>query len=152
MLSTFFDSLTKLITDPGKQIVAGAALAGIIWKFFDKVEEKLSDDTKLEIARWLRVKSFETGIIADEAKNWPRTFAQIFDRVFGTKHISWKCFFRSCLASYAAIIILFVIAYQRHTSAPQLLQRLFDPNHHLFIMYMFLYSVVGNLIPDYVSL
>jgi hypothetical protein len=34
-------------------LVAGAALAGIVWKFFDKVEGVLTDQTKFEIAVWL---------------------------------------------------------------------------------------------------
>jgi hypothetical protein len=35
-------------------LVAGGVLAGIVWKFFERVEAVLNDDTKLEIAVWLR--------------------------------------------------------------------------------------------------
>jgi hypothetical protein len=46
-------TITNFINSPPGHLVAGGALAGIVWKFFDKVEEKLNDDTKLEIAIWL---------------------------------------------------------------------------------------------------
>ena len=35
------------------QLVAGAALAGIVWKCFERVEAVLTEQTKFEIAVWL---------------------------------------------------------------------------------------------------
>ena len=82
------------------QIAVGLGLLYAIDKFFKLVEEKLSDDTKLEIAVWL------LGVkIEQKAEPWPETFARVFDRVFGTKHLSWKCFWRSCLASYSLFFV-----------------------------------------------
>src|ERR1035437_4070986 len=46
-------TITKLIQSPPGQLAAGGVLAGIVWKFFERVEAVLSDDTKLEIAVWL---------------------------------------------------------------------------------------------------
>ena len=51
------------------QIAVGLGLLYAIDKFFKLVEEKLSDQTKLEVARWLRLKNFESGIVADETVN-----------------------------------------------------------------------------------
>jgi len=46
-------TITNLINSPPGQLVAGGALAGVVWKFFDKVEAVLTDQTKFEIAVWL---------------------------------------------------------------------------------------------------
>ena len=35
------------------QMAAGSVLAGIVWKFFERVEAVLNENTKLEIAIWL---------------------------------------------------------------------------------------------------
>jgi hypothetical protein len=48
-----FNTFTKLIQSPVGQLAAGGVLAGIVSKFFERVEEVLNDDTKLEIAVWL---------------------------------------------------------------------------------------------------
>jgi hypothetical protein len=87
-------------------LAAGGVLADIVWKFFERVEGVLSDQTKLEIAVWL------LGVKAGrKVEPGPDTFAKVFDRVFGPKHLSWKCFGRSCLGSYAiAILSIFVSA------------------------------------------
>src|SRR5882724_890986 len=92
-------TITGLINSPPGQLAAGGVLGGIVWKFFKNVGDALNEKTNREIAHWLRVKHVESGIIADEAVNWPGTFAKVFDRVFGKKHLSWKCFLRSFFAS-----------------------------------------------------
>ena len=46
-------TITKLINSPPGQLAAGGVLAGIVWKFFERVESVLNEDTKLEIAVWL---------------------------------------------------------------------------------------------------
>src|SRR5713101_5946387 len=99
-------TITNLINSPPGQVLAGSALAGIVWKFFERVEAALNEDTKLEIAVWLL--GLKT---AERIQNWPDTFAKVFDRVFGTKHLSWRCFGRSFLASLAAIGVTILVTY-----------------------------------------
>ncbi len=100
-------TITNLINSPPGQLVAGGVLAGIVWKFFERVEAVLNEDTKLEIAVWLLgVKT------AEKVQGWPDTFARVFDRVFGTKHLSWKCFLRSCLASFSVALIAWLVTCQ----------------------------------------
>jgi hypothetical protein len=43
-------TITKLIQSPPGQLAAGGVLGGIVWKFFERVEAVLTDQTKLEIA------------------------------------------------------------------------------------------------------
>jgi hypothetical protein len=60
-------SVTTFINSPPGQLVAGAALAGIVWKFFERVEAVLTDETKFEIAVWLLTKAIRlTGVSTTE--------------------------------------------------------------------------------------
>src|SRR4051794_10741672 len=99
-------TITTFINSPPGQAAAGGVLGGIVLKFFKYVGDALNEKTNKEIARWLRMKHLETGIVAGEAVNWPDTFAKVFDRVFGEKHLSWKCFGRSCIATFVSLVII----------------------------------------------
>jgi hypothetical protein len=101
-------TITQVIQFSPELVNAGLCF-GFVFGFFKTVGDLLADKTNWKIARWIRLKSFETGVVADEAANWPKTFAEVFDRVFGTEHWSLKCFWRSCLASYCAVIISFTV-------------------------------------------
>ena len=52
-MADVLDTITKLTNSPPGQIAAGGVLAGIVWKFFERVEAVLTDQTKFEIAMWL---------------------------------------------------------------------------------------------------
>jgi hypothetical protein len=69
MPSTVLESLTSLINSPPGQLPAGGVLAGIVWGFFERVENVLSENTKLKIAIWLL--GMKT---AERVQNWPTTF------------------------------------------------------------------------------
>jgi len=140
-MSDLLTTLTRLFNSPPGQLAAGGVLAGITWKFFERVEAVLTEETKLEIARWLRVKSFETGFVTSEPANWPATFAKVFDRLFGAKHLSWKCLCRSSIASLSVTIVSFVIA-----SGAQILL------DWRFLLTFSLLVVFTNVLPDYPSL
>jgi hypothetical protein len=99
-------TITKFIQSPPGQLAAGGVLAGIVWKFFERVETVLTDDTKLEIAVWL------LGVkVGEKVEPWSGTFAKVFDRVFGAKHLSWKCLTRSCLATLASCFLTSFLVY-----------------------------------------
>src|SRR5260221_4689213 len=143
MPSNFFDSLTSFIIEPGKQAVAGGVLAGIVWKFFERVESVLKDETKKEIAFWL------VGVkVGQKVEPWPRTFARVLDRVFGTKHLSWKCFWRSCVLSCVTLLVGTIIfggyAFNR---------TYFSFRFYALIVAEIVPQALGaNILPDYLSL
>jgi uncharacterized protein len=99
--SDFADAVQKFISTLPGQLAAGGVLAGSVRKLFEKVETVLADNTKLEIALWLLGRK----PISPKLQSWPDTFATVFDRVFGAKHLSWKCFGRSCVASFSVALI-----------------------------------------------
>jgi hypothetical protein len=82
------------------QLAVGMGLLYAIDKFFKFVEEKLTDDTKLEIAVWL------LGVkVGQKLEPWPETFAKLFDRVFGREKVSWRFVFRASLAAVATMLL-----------------------------------------------
>jgi hypothetical protein len=48
-MADILDTVQKLINSPPGQLAASGVLAGIVWKFFERVEAVLTDNTKLEI-------------------------------------------------------------------------------------------------------
>src|ERR1035441_1910915 len=94
-------TITKLINSPPGQLAAGGVLAGIVWKFFERVEAVLNEDTKLEIAVWLLGRKK----FGPRVQPWPDTFAKLFDRVFGSKHFSLRCFTSSCIVALLGVLV-----------------------------------------------
>jgi hypothetical protein len=81
--------------------------AGIIagvWFLFDKLESTATVDARAATAQWLR----EVGVTTT-VSHWPHQFAVGFDRVFGQRHFSLRCFFRSCLASTCSALVVLIL-------------------------------------------
>jgi hypothetical protein len=130
-------TITKLIQSPPGQLAAGGVLAGIVWKFFERVEAVLTDNTKLEIAVWLLGRKK----FGPKVQPWPDTFAKLFDRVFGTKHLSMKCFFRSCIASVLTTTVSVLFSWF-----------LYEQSKVDSLSLHFRDGFMANILPDYVSL
>jgi hypothetical protein len=142
-----FDTVTKVVQSPPGQLAAGAALGGIVWKFFERVEAVLKDDTKLEIAVWL------LGVkVGEKVEPWPDTFAKVFDRVFGEKHLSWRCFWRSLLASYSlTLIALLASSIIVNRSVASILASN-EQSVTLRAIGWIILVFISNALPDYLSL
>lgn len=82
-------------------VASWASVTGGVWALFDRAETVATEEAKQAVARWLR--NLDP---AGPLEWWPATFAAVFDRVFGARHLSWRCFGRSCVASVASVAIL----------------------------------------------
>lgn len=143
-MSDALTTITKLINSPPGQLAAGGVLAGIVWKFFERVEAVLTDQTKLEIAVWLvGRKKF-----GPKVQPWPETFAKMFDRVFGQKHLSWKCFGRSCAASIVSALLILLVLFLNNPKMSDLIHRYFHGRALLWPVCL----LSSNILPDYLSL
>jgi hypothetical protein len=144
-------TITKLIQSMPGVLVAGAALAGIVWKFFERAESVLNEGTRLEIAIWLLGRKK----FGPKVQPWSDTFARVFDRVFGEKHLSWKCFGRSCIASYASVGILLSVAVLIGLEPLKTLGFINETEFRIsesVVVVALLYGLFFNVIPDYLSL
>jgi hypothetical protein len=105
-MSTNLDSITRFLNSPPGVVTAGSVLAGVVWKFFDRVEGVLADKTRQDIAAWLGAFSPSRSF-----SPWPRTFASVFDRVFGVRHFTWHCFLRSSFMSLTTAALAWFLAF-----------------------------------------
>jgi hypothetical protein len=135
-------NFTDFVIKPSAPFAAGVVLFGAVWGFFKGVESVLTDDTKLEIAVWL------LGVkVGQNVEPWPETFARVFDRVFGAKHLSWRCFLRSGLASYTCFLLSLII--MDVTGREIFAFQLFNIRSRFLV---FLAPLFVTVVPDYLSL
>lgn len=127
-------------------LASWAALAGGIWCLFERAEAVAAPDLKRRISLWLRGSSGPEG----RESEWPAAFTELFDRVFGRRHLSVRCFARSSVASLCSVLILAVIWM---TLYPWQAADYFSEGYWYsdFPLMVALIALV-NLIPDYLSL
>ena len=140
MTTDTLTTITHLIQSPPGQLAAGGVLAGIVWKFFERVEAVLTDQTKLEIAVWL------LGVkVGQKVEPWPDTFAKMFDRVFTPRHLSWKCCLRATAGSATVFSIVCLLQFQFAKVLPVFLTQ-------WWLIRIVIYSLLFGAAVDYVSL
>ena len=87
---------------------------------------------------------------------WVQSFSDLFDSLFGKRHLTWRCFYRSCVASTVVAILTWIFIILTGNSAFVLGAR-FAVRHisHLdaaTIWFLGAMLLFVNYIPDYVSL
>lgn len=120
-----------------------ATLIGGIWVLFLAMENTTSPYGKRKIRNWL--KSLITKSISETIIETPRLFIDAFDRIFGDKHLTLRCFSISCVAS---IMVVFVMNILWHVLSPISITENIIENSLVFL----LGALIINLIPDYISL
>ncbi|MDH5232639.1 MAG: hypothetical protein OEY38_21480 [Gammaproteobacteria bacterium] len=126
---------------------AAAWTAGTVAGLFAATHQVSKASYNKSLATFLKESS-----ISHWLNNWPSEFAKFFDSVFDHKHFTLKCFLRSCIASTVALILtivgFFLIAdigwaqyWQSWSGVPT------DR-----IVLAFTIILLGNFIPDYLSL
>jgi len=98
-------------------------------------------ESKKKVTAWIK------GLEVSSRNDLPQTFADAFDAVFGRRHFSLRCFFRSSVASFAFVIILQILFMSLNPwEAGQMLA---EP---IVFLDIFLFTIILNLLPDYLSL
>ena len=82
-------------------LLAWAATTGGLWFLFETAEKALSEESREKVVGWLRDANLGSSI-----RSIPDQFAALFDRVFGARHVTWKCFWRSAVASMISVGIV----------------------------------------------
>src|SRR5690349_8391160 len=96
--------LSSTVGQLGLLFASWSVVTGGIWKLFERVERVTSADAKGEVAAWIR--QLQAGA---PLRRLAHFFTASFDAVFGTKHLSWRCFYRSCVASLVVVICLYLL-------------------------------------------
>lgn len=116
----------------------------VIWKLFVFIEDTTTSKVKREVSKWLNSKHPNIDTIG-----WTSKFPDIFDSVFGKKHFSFHCFFKSSIASMF-IVIVFALGWCAF-SPKELVRFLSAYRDKTFLM--MLYGILFyNIIADYFSL
>lgn len=130
------------------------AFVSITWPFFKVGEILVSPMLKKEIIQWLR----NSGS-ANLAATWPNTMPAVLDRVFGERHLSLKCFGRSCLASIVVVLALALIYVVQDFEVIRASRFAKEPlfNNSKFagigvVVFSITLSLFLNVIPDYIAL
>lgn len=146
-LSAVAGYITHMGTDPSDQL---ASLAGywayafaVAVAFYGVVswfgKWHLSQSAKETLTLWLW---------GEYESTWSQHFCNLFDAVFGAKHLSWRCFIRSALASVLAVLLLYLLFGE--------VLGVLDPARRtggdLPIGQALLLGAAINIIPDYLSL
>lgn len=101
------------------------------------IDKHLSEDSKTQTVLWLQ---------GDYESTWIDNFCNLFDQVFGQKHLSLKCFIRSSVASILAVVVLFVL----FSEVLDLLGT--RTENSLSVLQLVLLGAAINIVPDYLSL
>ena len=127
-----------------------SVIVGVL-QLFRIVEGAISLDTKRKVADWL--KSMAARSTSQTLIESPRWFIEMFDGVFGKKHLTLRCFTRSCVASITAVLILTIVwAILDPTACQEYLSILPPPEAIAGIFGIFFVSLILNILPDYLSL
>jgi len=127
-------------------VASWLSLTGGVWALFDRAEAVATEEAKRAISRWLR--NLDPG---GPLAPWPTAFAAVFDRVFGARHLSWRCFLRSCVASVASVAIVTLLwVVVRRDEASLFLDTLGEGL--LLGLAVLLATLAINTVPDYLSL
>ena len=121
-----------------------ATVTGGTWFLFDKAERSLSPAVRARTARWLR------GLSPGELVGGiPDAFRLMFDKLFGERHLTWKCFYRSCFASLVAVgtgLALWLLG------RPEAAFLASDPAFVRAALWLVFFTGLLNFVPDYISL
>ena len=121
-----------------------ATVAGGIWFLFDKTEETVTENVRAQTVDWLTA-----GSVKDMIDDVPSVFQVVFDKVFGERHLTWTCFYRSCFASLLAVGLVLAGWFATRPEARALAG---EPAFIRSVLWLVFFTGLLNFIPDYLSL
>lgn len=122
-------------------LIIGGALLAMAWK----ADDAFSLEFKRDLSLWLD--GIDPAAVGHFMQRWPAHFAALFDRVFGKKHLSWRCFFRSSIASLLAFLLCTLFYIQ---TVPGNWNAFKSGGGNALLLVLL--ATIFNLLPDYVSL
>ena len=130
-------------------VFAWVATTAGLWFLFDKAESTMSARSRKQVAEWL----MDTDL-SESVASAPQQFIELFDSIFGDRHLTWMCFTRSSAASVLAVAITTPVVFQIGQIGRPMVVGVagFGGEVVLTASVAALGAIVVNLIPDYLSL
>ena len=135
-------TIPKLVTYIG----AWFGMMGGVWALFDRAETVLKPEIRKNLSSWLKRSPNSS------QSNWAQIFTGIFDRVFGEKHFSLKCFFRSALCSFLSVTIIALLITAVYGWSFWDGFEMVGSGVYLGLLYFLSLTMAVNIFPDYLSL
>jgi hypothetical protein len=134
------DNLLALI---GGALGAGGTVTAAFWKY----EDVASLEAKQRVTRWLTYRGSTT-----DHPGCADHLVTAFNKIFGERHFSAKCFWRSCLASTIAICTMTLAwALLRPEEFSSLYEFLSFYNRTAALATLVIFIILVNCVPDYLS-
>jgi len=124
----------------------------VLIAIFNYIDQAATKKTKVGVAKWL--KSMAKRSVSQTIVESPQWFIFAFDSVFGEKHLTWRCFRRSSIASIIAVFGMSIFEYFLNPIAWQQYfksESVITGTLIVFVAILIL-ALILNLVPDYVSL
>lgn len=123
-------------------LAVGGFFLGLSFKADDLISEKAGED----LSEYLR--SSKPHKTIKTVNLWPKIFIELFDKVFGEKHFSFKCFFRSAIASILAFCICLAVMFVliQNSLAEGQSVRLFEFKNSITSNALKYYATIGFLV------
>jgi len=137
---------------------AWATATGGLWFLFDKAEKTLGEGSRLRVVDWVRGQRIGTAL-----ESIPAQFAWLFDRVFGERHLSARCFLASSAASLVSVAVVcaawFALAWPMESVVYAADHEVFRLTYDVTITgliqkggFVLALGLLFNVVPDFVSL
>jgi len=132
-------------------IVSWFGMINGVWALFDRAEKVAAPEVKERISTWLLTAQVPA------KDNWPSTYTNLLDYLFGKKLLSLRSFLVSTLFSFLLVFLLSLVWYfLRPEGVENLLQQnsyRSDLGKLLFFLFFFLiFGGMLNVLQDYLSL
>ena len=128
-------------------LVILGALILVIKGIFELMENTANPDAKRSATD--RIKSIAAKSISQTIVESPQWFIEAFDRIFWGRHLTWRCFLRSCGASMISVVVMTIVWVFLD---PISWQQFLSYNGEGVIGMILVFAFVLNLVPDYISL
>ena len=129
--------------------VTWATMMSGIWLLFLAAEKTATPDGKKRVSEWLN--NLAAKSISETIVESPKWFIEMFDRFFGDKHLTKRCFFMSSMASFISVFvitIIWLILFQAQGQEFSYFQLTLDR----ILFDAFIIALILNILPDYFSL
>lgn len=135
------DQIFQLVGIPSSILIVFATIVAVS----EGLERASSAQAKKDFASYLRSTDFSALSV-----RLPKAIEELFERLFGKRHFSALCIFRSATFSLAAIVFLLALGFLTHYSYFQTMPA-FVAGHPGFRIKYFGY-IMWSLVPDYFNL
>jgi len=116
-------------------------VSGLFWKLFERCEKAATDEARTLASNWMA--NYNPG---EHINHLAEIFCNSFDNVFGERHLTWKCFFRSSAASTISVIVMLLLWIGIRPN------EVIETNFYDSMTALISWVLVWNLLPDYLSL